>query len=187
MFEVDAGHPAGDPAEHLVGNGIGLAGDVLGAVADGAAPEDGLVALLHIGHGGDIHHELVHADPAQHRAGDAVDFYDALAAAQQAGVAVGVAGAEGGHSGGGFGGEAPAIAGGLARLQLLDHADHGLEFHDRAELPEADFVAGVEAVQNDAGAGHAGRGDRAAGPVGMEHDPGGVVAVDERRLLPGSL
>ena len=43
---------------------------LLGAVADGAAPEDGLIALLHIGHGGDIHHELVHADPAQHRAGE---------------------------------------------------------------------------------------------------------------------
>ena len=116
-----------------------------------------------------------------------MDFHDAFAAAEQTGIAVGIAGAEGGHSGGGLCGEAPAIAGGLARLQLLDHADHGLEFHNRAELPEADFVAGVEAVQNDAGAGHAGRGDRAAGPVGMEHDPGGVVAVDERRLLPGSL
>ena len=55
------------------------------------------------------------------------------------------------------------------------------------ELAEAYFVAGVEAVQDDAGAGHAGSRDLTLGPLRVEHDPGGVVAVDQRRLLPGGL
>ena len=91
--------------------------------------------------------QLVHADPAQHRAGSALDLHDALAAAQQTGVAVGVPGAEGGDLGGLFGGEVASVAGRLAGLHLLYHADDGLQLHHRAENAEAHLVAGVEAVE----------------------------------------
>ena len=105
VVEVDAGHAAGHAAQHLVGNGVGLAGDGLGGITDGAAPQDGFVALADVRDVGHIHHHLVHAHPAQHRAGLAVDLHDALAAAQLAGVTVGIAGAQGGHQRGLFGGE----------------------------------------------------------------------------------
>ena len=101
-----------------------------------------------------------------------MDLHDALAAAELAGVAIGVAGAEGGHRRGPLCCEPAAIAGGLARLQHLDHADHGLELHHRAEQPEADFIAGVKAVQDDAGAGHAVCPGQALGPVRVEHHTG---------------
>ena len=55
---------------------------------------NGFVALVDVRDTGHIHHHLIHADPAQHRAGRAVDLHDALAAAELAGVAIGVAGAE---------------------------------------------------------------------------------------------
>ena len=57
----------------------------------------------------------------------------------------------GGYLGGLFGGEAAAVAGALAGLHLLDHAHHGLEGHHRPELPKAHLVAGVVAVEDDAG------------------------------------
>ena len=185
MVAVDAGHAAGHAAQHFIRDGIGLAGDGLGSVAHGAAPQDGFVVLLHLRHVRHIHHHLVHAHPAQHRAGYAVDLHDALAAAQKPGVAVGVAGAQGGHLGGLFGGETAAVAGALAGLHLLDHAHHGLEGHHRAETAKAHLIAGVVAIQDDAGAGHAALPGQALGPVRVQHDAGGVVAVHQLRFPPG--
>ena len=138
--------------------------------------------VRYIGH---VHHELVHADPAHHGAGLAVDLHDALPAAQQAGIAVGVARAEGSDLRRLFGRKTAAIAGRLTRLQLLDHAHHGLELHHRAEQPEADGAAGVEAVEDDARAGHAAGAFQPLRPFRVEHDPGGVVTVDKGGLVPG--
>ena len=71
--------------------------------------------------------------------------------------------------GGLFRGEAASVAGRLAGLHLLDHADDGLELHHRAEDAEADFIAGVEAVEDDAGACHAvATGAPICVPVGEE-------------------
>ena len=72
-------------------------GIVAGAVRP---PEDGLVPFGHAGQGRDVHQHLVHADPAQHRAGPPVDADHSPPLAEQAGIAVGVAGAEGGGQGG---------------------------------------------------------------------------------------
>ena len=47
------------------------------------------------------------------------------------------------------------------------------------------IIAGVEAVEDDAGTSHAAGAGQAGGPVGVEHHPGGVVAVDDGRLKTG--
>ena len=116
-----------------------------------------------------------------------MDLHHALAAAQKPGVAVGIAGAKGGYLGGLFGGKAAAVAGALAGLHLLDHAHHGLEGHHRAETAKAHLVAGVVAVQDDAGARHAALPGQPLRPVRVQHDPGRVVAVHKGRLPPGGL
>ena len=101
-----------------------------------------------------------------------MDVHDAFPLAEQAGIAVGVAGAEGGGQGGGFGGEAPPVAGRLAGLQLLDHADHRFHGHDRPQAGAGYVVAGGIAVQDDAGAAHAARPGQAGGPVRVEQGAG---------------
>ena len=185
MVAVDAGHAAGYAAQHFVGDGIGLAGNGLCGVAHGAAPQDGFVVLAHFRHVGHVHHHLIHAHPPQHRAGLAVDLHHALAAAQKPGVAVGIAGAKGGYLGGLFGGKAAAVAGALAGLHLLDHAHHGLEGHHRLKAPKAYLVAGVVAVQDDAGARHAALPGQALRPVRVQHDASRVIAVHKGRLPTG--
>ena len=187
MLQIDPGHPAGDPAEHLVGDGIGLAGDGGGVIADGAAPQDRLVVLFQVRHGADVHHHLIHAHPAQHRAGHTVDLHDALAAAEEPGVAVGVAGAQGGDPQRLVCNELAPVADRLPGLHLFDHAHHGLEGHHRAELPKPHLIAGVVAVEDDAGACHAALPGQPFRPIRVQHDPGGVVTVHQRRFLPGIL
>ena len=115
-----------------------------------------------------------------------MDLHHALAAAQKPGVTVGIAGAKGGYLGGLFGGKAAAVAGTLAGLHLLDHAHHGLEGHHRLKAPKAYLVAGVVAVQDDAGARHAALPGQPLRPVRVQHDPGRVVAVHKGGFPPGS-
>ena len=115
-----------------------------------------------------------------------MDVHHPFAFAEQAGIAVGVAGAEGGGQGGGLGGEPPAIAGRLAGLQLLHHADHRFHGHGRPQAGAGDVAAGRVAVQDDARAAHAAGPGQAGGPVGVEQGAGRVVAVDQGGLPAGS-
>ena len=57
----------------------------------------------------------------------------------------------------------------LTGLHFLDHAHHGLEGHHRPELPKAHLVAGVVAVEDDAGANRIKIGG------GNAHDAGAVA------------
>src|SRR5699024_3830166 len=89
---IDPGDPLADQAEELIADGAGVAcqlveGDLLFPVP---ADDCDDVVLLDIRDAGDVDHNLVHADAADHLCPAAVD-QDARLAAHAAEVAVGVA------------------------------------------------------------------------------------------------
>ena len=172
---VDPGDPAADTGDKLIveaacGSGDLLHGDLLLAVA---AHQNNLVIDGNIRDTGDIHHHLIHADPAQNGGLPSPDQHMELTG-QAPAVAVGVAHGDGGDGGGTGGGEGAAVAdfpSGRQGLHMGDPAEPG---QGRLQLQQVrgDLAAGIHAIGDDAGADHF--------IVAAEiHQTGGVVQMPD--------
>lgn len=89
---IQPGQPGIERSEDVPADGLGVFGHFRGGKVFKAIGSDERrdIAFADAGDGGDIHEELVHADPADHRAALSTDKYLA-AIAEAAAPAIGVA------------------------------------------------------------------------------------------------
>ena len=120
-------------AEDLVGNGVCLAGQVIGrdGLLAGRADQNGLVPGLDGGEVCDVHQGLVHADAPDD--GGPAAAQQNLSAGQGAGQTVPLADGEHGHLGGALGHKRQPVSGAGAGGQGFDCGHPGMEGENRTQ------------------------------------------------------
>ena len=154
---IDSGDPAADAGDKLIVKAVGGSGDLLHGdpLLAVAAHQHHLIVDADIRNAGDIHHHLIHADPAQDGGLFAPD-QNMEFSGQVPAVAVGIAHGDGGHGGGTGGGIGAAIADLPAGRQGFHMGDTAEPGQGRLQLQQIgrNLAAGIQAVGDDAGAHH---------------------------------
>jgi len=192
---IDARHARCEPACDLVVDRVDAPRELLGGDALVAllADQDDWRARLDVGFRSQVHRYVVHADGADERVSCASDK-DFGVVGESAAPAVPVADRDRGDPSGGGRAPAAAVAGAVARLELADGGDVGLEVQRGLESARGGILLErVHAVDGDAAAHHVevrrrlAEGGRAVG--GVDDDVGvlGAEALGEcarRRWMP---